>query len=939
MANGVGIPDTGADSPLVGRPREVALVADLVARTASGTGGALVLEGEAGIGKSALLDQACTDAWARGCVILRGAADELEGGRPFGLLADAVGALGDDARREVLDLAQSAEPSALDVAPPARFRVLDAVIERIERLDVPALLALDDLHWADPATAFALAALGRRSAALGIGVIAAMRPTPRPPELARTIDVLCEAGAEHVSLTALEEHESTALLERLVGVAPGPRLRSLATGAAGNPLLLIELVAAARDEGSLEGGDVTGTGVPASLRTSVSRRVRALGEETASLLRTAAILGQSFSLDELAVVSGRPLRQLVDPLRDAIAAGLLRETPAGLGFRHDLLRTAVADETPATVRVALHREAARVLAESGAPIERVAAHLVRGAAKGDARAVELLQQAAEKAAASAPATALELVDAALGLAGDADPRRTALLVRRSELLVWAGRPAEAAQQAATVIPSLEGDLLTIARSARSQALFMLGRPSQAIDSWRSTGPVVGDDDALGHGAAALATLFSSDVPGALEAVERAMAMAAGRSDELSRAGMCLALATRSWCRTIAGRFAEALDDSAAAVRLADADPSKVAHRYHPNVMRAMVLVSNGEHDEAIAAVHRGMDVGREIGTVWDRSVYHWILATVHFRTGAWDAAMDDVTAGLALAEESGVRIGIGWPYGAAAMIALHRGEPDVAADWLEAGERSMAEHRQQLGGDWLVWARALTAEAAGDHEGAHALLAIVADLAAQLDAPAMASVVAPELVRLSVAVGDEERARRTVALVDGLAAQAASPVVDAVALRCRGLAAGDPAPLVAAADLLRAVGRVPELAVTLAEAAVAAGRRGDLAAARDLGREAIERYQSIGAVACVARTRGALRSLGVRIRIVEATRPAFGWESLTATESEIVAHVGRGLSNGEIAARLHISRRTVESHLAHVYAKVGVSSRSALAATAATRAP
>lgn len=915
-------------------------MAGLVARAASGAGGVLVLEGEAGIGKSALLDQACTEAWSRGCVILRAAADELEGGRPFGLLADAIGALGDDARREVLDLAQSAEPSALDGAPPARFRVLDAVLERLERLDAPALLALDDLHWADPATAFALAAIGRRASVLGVGVVAALRPTPRPPELARTIDVLCEAGAEHVALTALEEHETTALLGRLVGGAPGPRLRSLAAGAAGNPLLLIELVAAARDEGSLEGGDVTGSGVPASLRTSVSRRVRALGDHTASLLRTAAILGQSFSLDELAVVSGRPLRELVDPLRDAIAAGLLRETPAGLGFRHDLLRTAVADETPASVRTALHREAAKVLAESGAPIERVAAHLVRGAAKGDARAVDLLRQAAEKAAASAPGTALELVDAALGLASDDDPNRTALLVRRAELLVWAGRPEEAAEQAAAIIPSVEGELLTVARSARSQALFMLGRPSQAIDSWRSTGPlVVGDDDALGHAAAALATLFSSDVPGALEAVERAIAMAEGRDDELSRAGMCLALATRSWCRTIAGRFPEALADSAEAVRLADADPSKVAHRYHPNVMRAMVLVSNGQHEDAVAAVHRGMDVGREIGTAWDRSVYHWILATVHFRTGDWDAALDDVTAGLAFAEESGVRIGIGWPYGAAAMIALHRGQPDVAEEWLAAGERSMSEHSQQLGRDWLVWARALTAEAAGDLQGAHALLAIVADLAAQLGAPAMASVVAPELVRLSVAIGDHERAARTVALVDEVAAQASTPVVEATALRCQGLAAEDPELLVAAADLLRATGRVPELAVTLAEAAVAAGRRGDLEAARELGREAIERYQSIGAVACVARVRGALRGLGVRVRIVEASRPAFGWESLTAAETEIVAHVGRGLSNGEIAARLHVSRRTVESHLAHVYAKVGVSSRSALAATAATRAP
>jgi DNA-binding CsgD family transcriptional regulator len=162
----------------------------------------------------------------------------------------------------------------------------------------------------------------------------------------------------------------------------------------------------------------------------------------------------------------------------------------------------------------------------------------------------------------------------------------------------------------------------------------------------------------------------------------------------------------------------------------------------------------------------------------------------------------------------------------------------------------------------------------------------------------------------------------------------------AAARRCRGLLGDDPELLLAAAEALRAVPAVVERAHTLEDAGAAlvrAGRREEAIAAYE---EALAVYEHAGAARLAARIHAAVRALGVRRRRpVEARRPRAGWDSLTATELTVARLATEGLTNRQVGERLYVSRRTVETHLAHVFAKLGLSGRAQLAAEVARHPP
>ena len=195
-----------------------------------------------------------------------------------------------------------------------------------------------------------------------------------------------------------------------------------------------------------------------------------------------------------------------------------------------------------------------------------------------------------------------------------------------------------------------------------------------------------------------------------------------------------------------------------------------------------------------------------------------------------------------------------------------------------------------------------------------------------------AQTLGPDMVRLALAVGDRAQAQLAVEGVEQAAHNSGLPSSRGIALRCRGLLEGDSSVLESAVASLRQSRRRLELAYACEDAGVALGRDGRKADAVPLLEEARLEYYRVGARRAMARTTTALRTLGVRRREPGlGRRPSVGWPALTPTELSVIKLVTGGLTSREIGAQLSISRRTVETHLAHIFSKLGISSRVQLA--------
>jgi predicted ATPase len=244
---------------LRGREAEVAKLGEALDRAVSGQLTVVLIEGEAGIGKSRLLTETLAAARERGMQIAASRGEELEKTRPFGIVADALGCVrssADQRRGAVAGLlaAQGGadqRPITVTSDPGLRFRVVDAFTDLVEELALtgPLSIGLDDLHWADPASLLTLGALGRRLADLPVALIGCFRPSPRVTELDRLMAALDAVGARHLTVSPLPAEAVAALAAETVGTEPGPGLLAGLSGAAGNPLFVTELLGALLEEG------------------------------------------------------------------------------------------------------------------------------------------------------------------------------------------------------------------------------------------------------------------------------------------------------------------------------------------------------------------------------------------------------------------------------------------------------------------------------------------------------------------------------------------------------------------------------------------------------------------------------------------------------------------------------------------------------------------
>jgi DNA-binding CsgD family transcriptional regulator len=893
----------------------------------AGKAGLGLIEGEPGMGKTRLTQAALEAAADASFGLFSGRADELDRGRPFAVLADALGFV-------------PVVTEGLVAVPGLEYRHVDQIVEHLEALALerPVMVALEDLQWADPGTLVALRALGRRLTHLPLALLGTFRPSPRSVELERLTDDWRAVGGLHLALGGLHHAQVLELAVELIGVPVGPTLEQQLVKSAGTPLFVCELIGGLQDDGAIELtsglAELAGESLPPSLRLTILRRVGLLGDSALSLLRSASVLGTTFSVADLSTVSGRPVAVVLDELLEARRAGVVEEAGAQLRFRHDLVREALYLDLPESARQALHREAGHSLERAGAPRLQVAEQLSLGAAPGDRETVGWLRDAAEDCVLRAPQTAVALLERAAAIADPSDPARDQLMADLADALVWSGRPGEG--------QSLAADLL--ARGARERTrdqaratvvrgLWLDGRWHELVeqvDRWLDAAKPELTPNARGRMLAdqAMACVIGGDTARAEDVGLAALAIGEQLDDE---AVVFQALYALGPVHNFRGRKREELIVAERALEIVERGTNPDLVRFHPHFSAGMALAGNDRHEQAEAMFKTGLRVREGLGTVWDLPLYHCQM-------GRWDEALVEAETGVEIAGEVGTRLATVVCAGVAAWIRAHRDDLTEAERLLAIAQSEIDRAGPQWGSYWVILSTAQLADGRGDQPRA---LEVLRDGWTESEhSLGLRIYLAPALVRAALAVGNAELARSVANAVAAYVPGASASSAHGNALLARGLVDHDAELLAQATAAFRSGGSPHHVAIACEATATAIAAHGDTLAARPLFEEALATYERLSARRDIGRVLAAMRAAGIRRGSRAAHRHELkGWDSLTAMESDVVRLTVEGLTNRQIGERLFISRRTVQTHLSHALTKLQVSSRVELAAEAARQAP
>jgi DNA-binding CsgD family transcriptional regulator len=933
------------DTLLIGRDDEVALLTGCLQEVAAGQGRAVLIEGEPGIGKTALVRTACAEAARLGCQVFWGAGDELGQTLPLSPFLDGLRTrepIPSPRRETIVALLRGELPSGRgeDVTAALAEQLLALVDELCAAQ--PTVLVIDDLQWADQASVGVWERLARSAQHRPLLLIGMMRPVPQREDLL-ALRHTAELAAR-LQLENLTEAKATDLVAALAGGKPAEELLRLADGAAGNPLYLTELVEALARSCSLtitEAGvaELTSDSAPDSLSEAITDRLRFVPSWVRQVLRAAALLGVDFTVSDLSTVLGRSVVQLVAAVDEACAAGVLIESGNGLAFRHPLIRTALYEEMPTSVRAAWHREAARALAETDAPADRVARQLL-AAIDGSADTEPMepwtlrwLARTAPLLIGQAPRAAAELLKQAVARSQAGSSRYDAFVCQLAEALYRVGDAAEAERVASSALADVvEPDLLVDLHWTMAQCRMLAGRCTESLTALHQAlayPEISSSNRARLLVATARTHRDLGQVEKASQVAEAALAEARAATDTWATAW---ALHVQILVAMMQGRMADALQLFDRALTVTQADPALTDLRVLLQINQAVTLGDLDRHEGAFAAARQAERVASRAGITVRLTQAQSCLGQLFFDTGRWDDALTEVGPAQGTAKDPGAAC---CDRGVAAVICFHRGDTGIARDHLEAA----APHAKRIGNrvvSTLALARSLDCEQEGDLSGAlDALTAGFENNAEELDE---IEDLLPDGVRLATSIGDTGTARALTSQAEGLAQDTVIPHRQANALFCRGLLDRDAGLLLQAADRYRDAGR-PLLGAQALEAAAGVFLdRGERPDARTAFTRSLDLYASLGAARDVARLQARFRAEGIRrAPRVKHRKARRGWDSLTPTEVKITEMVAQGLSNPQIAAKLFLSRRTVGTHVSHILSKLDVNSRIDIAREAASR--
>ena len=926
-------PAVGAGA-LLERDRELGVIEGAVRDAAAGHAVFVTVEGPAGIGKSRLLSEARARAAGAGFRVLSARGSGLERELPFGVvrqLFEPVLVEPDHRRRW---LAGPASPAARVFEPPdearaagdASFGILYGLFWLVANMaaDGPVLLAIDDLHWCDPASLRFIAYLEHRLEGLPVLVAAALRPGESPAE----VTLLAEIAEDPVAVAIRPRALSEAAAGELVRGRLGPGVEDAfwtachrATG--GNPLLLLELLKAMQAEGVPPDAahvDVIREIGPRTVSRMVFLRLSRLGPDAVAVARAIAVLGDGASLPAAADLAELDEQRVVEATRALVRVEVLRPE-APLGFVHPLVRDAVYREVAPSERELWHERAAQVLIDHGAAPEQVAVHLLVVPGRGRGRVVDLLRAAAQAAARrgdedsaasylrralaepppedARPQLLLELglaeagVDAVAtaGHLSDAydrltDPRHRALAARvLSRMLLFTGPAQAAVAVAQQALAELPPELADERRALEAFELYGVAFGARVPDAPGRLARVRAAGVADGPGAKILTAVaawgWAMDGGPAAECATLALAALADGSLVSADpgygaviAGAALGLADRD----------EALEVWEAAMREARRIGS-LRTICMVNIWRGWTWLQRGELAEAEDVLGEALDQVRTLEQNGAGTAYIVaFLVRVLVERGDLAAARRALAGGGTPAPASD---GDGLLRRSAIEILLGEGR------W-EQTLAQVDDYRSRLRGidnpGWGPWRslRALALDGLGHQDEAGALLERELAVARRWGAPG--------------AVGRVLRLLGTLRRDAGVALlQEAVEVTDRPAVRLEHGKA-----LVALGSALRR-----------------AGRRAD---AREPLRRGLEIVSARGARVVAEYARSELAAAGVRPRREALNGPA----SLTPSERRVAELAAGGQTNRDIAQALYVTPKTVEVHLTSIFRKLGISARAGL---------
>ena len=913
-----------------GREAELALIRRELERLADGAESVIVVEGAAGMGKSRLLAEVAAIARSLGIRTGTSAADPSE---TVVELATLLAALFDGAE----PLLDPDHLATLPAQPEQRFWLLRDLQQLLERaaLESPLLIAIDDAHWADGGTVAALRTLPTRLMGLPIAWLVALRAPREATALVRGLEQLRQEGAQTIVLGPLDEDAVGRLAADVLGAPPDQSIREQLAEAGGSPFLVVETLLGLQEEGQIRIVDGRAAHIggrrPRRVSEKMRERLDRLSDEASDVVTVSASLGRTFTFDELARTLGRPASDLLAPVGELLDANLLVERDAKLAFWHDLTREAVRASVPATARRALDRQAAGVLLEAGALPVEVAVQLAESAQPGDEVAIDSLLEAAKTLVTTDPTTAARFGRRALEIAPIHHPRRGDIVGTTAIALHIAGNSDEA---------------IAFADHALRETL----PAEQEAEVRLSIAGMFAISPEVRAGAGRLA-LSLPDLPGVLRARHLASLshnlVTAGRFEEgraaigdaraalgsIDDARASFTLRTAESAQEYADdRFETSLELITSAHReglfAGDDQRLRLVHMWRGELLSVL-----DRYDEAFAIAADGLAAAQRDRQGWAYQMFDTWYGRMLLRTGRLSEALavldgrfalEDGTHAAAVLDAAGI-VALG-------RLTIHTGDTrqarrlrDVARVMLARGPATVRGHAS-----WLL---ALFAMAEGNHDAARDCLRTPRKPGERPVLPRFPLDIADEvlLARVALATRDEQLAQlaldnsgRRVQLNPGIASIAAA------AAHVRGLLEPSHKELAEAVVLFERTPRRLELASAVEDlggASIAIERD---AAVETLGRS-LALYTELGATWDARRVRSRLRELGVRRRLVAAEPQTHGWEALTTSELSVARLVTEGLTNREVAERLFLSPHTVNSHLRHVFTKLGINSRVELA--------
>jgi DNA-binding CsgD family transcriptional regulator len=926
----------------VGRTQELAILRAGAKALHGGEGAVVWVEGEPGIGKSSLVAEVLASASDLGWDIGWGMADQLTERLPLRVMLDCLQVRSgspDPRRAQAADLLRSRRLGlfADGDASVIGVEVLVALVDELCAA-APAVIVVDDLQWADEASLVVWHQLAASIGQLRLLLIGTCRPTPRRREVEQVRAAVVRRRGAVVTLGPLPETDVAALVTAMVGAPPGDELRRLTAQAAGNPLYVRELVDALVREQALQIRPIAevalaGEQMPVSLAAALADRLSSVPAETAQTLRTAALLGGRFTVSDLAVVLRRPASNLAAALQEAAAAGILAGSGSELVFRHPLIRQALYESMPSALRMALHAEAARELAATGADALSVGQQLSAARRPGEGWARAWLIQAGHALVTRAPQLAAELLRRELQetLVGDED--WDALIVCLIRALLAVGAYSEAVRQASRALTAMTDP------ARRGETSWMLAHAQWGAGN---------DNDAISVIRQALAAV---DLPRVWQARLLALLAQAERhatgldaAESISRRALTAAeevgdpFATAQalhdlWLTHSVNRdHAASLDYIDQALNVLGDDPGHADLRSIALDCRTFTLQNLDEWPRAELALRQAREFAQRTGRT-DRAT--WATAAVlRYWLGQWDDALAEL--GSDASDALGLvysflreRWSVLLVHGVAALIAGRREQRTTAGQHLREGLALPIENLvDRENRDFLVAAHALSLEQSGKIR--HAMLKLAEILPRRDGEMTLTHQWLPDLVRLALAVGDRQVARGAAqACQDEAAAETRPARAAAASLRCYGLLESDPDRLGEAVAHYRTVGPAVELPAALEDLAVVLAGQGHEEDARAVLNEAVGLYEDMQARWDIRRAEGRLRPYGVKrgVRGRRGPRATCGWEALTPTEIKIAALIARGDSTSDIASGMFLSRRTVQTYISHILAKLGAKSR------------